>query len=173
MLSFATKGGNPTTLKAGRPDTIIICCCEVEVSCGEAKPPRKGMALIDKGRARIAELCMRQLHARLKHATSTSEQSTFGVLIARISLGLTKLQFNNSNYLYFVLKSIKIPRRKEWYRDVEVCLGACFSFKISATVCIISFNSLLSNGYKPLLSNRLERRMMAASYPYMINALGC
>ncbi|CAO3690044.1 unnamed protein product [Rhizopus microsporus] len=45
------------------------------------------------------------------------------------SLKLTKLQFNNDNYLNSVLKSIEIPRRKEWYRDIEACFEACFSFK--------------------------------------------
>ncbi|CEG70879.1 hypothetical protein RMATCC62417_06699 [Rhizopus microsporus] len=129
-LSFATKGRIPTTFKTDRPDVIIICCCGVEVGCGEVKPPGKGKALVDKNRARIAELCKRQLHARLKHATSAREQSTFGVLIAGMSLELTKLQFNNDNYFYSVLKSIELPRRSQWYSNIEAYFETLFSFKV-------------------------------------------
>ncbi|CEG77951.1 hypothetical protein RMATCC62417_12622 [Rhizopus microsporus] len=131
---FATKGRIPITFKAGRTDIIIICCCGVEVGCGEMKPPGKSMALVDKDGARIAELCKRQLHDRLKHATSAREQNTFGILVADVLLELTKLQFNNGNYLYSVLKSIEIPKRKEWYRGIEAFFEACFSFKLQALI---------------------------------------
>ncbi|RCH88949.1 hypothetical protein CU097_005395 [Rhizopus azygosporus] len=109
-LSFATKGRIPTTFKTDRPDIIIICCCGVEVGCGEVKPPGKGKALVDKNRARIAD--------------------TFGVLVAGMSLELTKLQFNNDNYFYSVLKSIELPGRSQWYSNIEAYFETLFSFKV-------------------------------------------
>lgn len=90
-----------------------------------------------------------------------------------MSLELTKLQFNNDNYFYSVLKSIELPRRSQWYSNIEAYFETLFSFKVSSTVRIMSFNSLFSNGYRFLLSSRLGKRIMATSYPYMINALDC
>lgn len=82
ILSFAAKERVPATFKTDRPDVIIICCSGIEVGCGEVKPPGKGNGLINKDRARIAEICKRQLHLRLKNATFGRELVTFGILLA-------------------------------------------------------------------------------------------
>lgn len=43
---------------------------------------------------------------------------------------LTKLQFNNDEYKYSLLKTIKLFGRDEYYKDIEVALEALSSFKV-------------------------------------------
>ena len=59
----------------------MICYKGIEVGCGEVKPPKKSKELIDIDRARIAEICKRQLHLRLQISSSTKEHCTFGILV--------------------------------------------------------------------------------------------
>lgn len=47
---------------------------------GKVKPPKKSKELIDIDRARIAEICKRQLHLHLQVSSFTKEHSTFGIL---------------------------------------------------------------------------------------------
>lgn len=68
--------------KTTRPDIILVCKGGAEVGCGEIKPPGKVKELIDIDRARIAEICKRQLHIRMKEAKSTKEHVTFGIMLA-------------------------------------------------------------------------------------------
>ncbi|KAL0077462.1 hypothetical protein J3Q64DRAFT_1702855 [Phycomyces blakesleeanus] len=79
--SFSLLEGVPKEYLTTRPDIIIICYERVEVGCGEVKPPKKSRDLIDIDRARIAEICKRQLHLRLQTSSSTKEHCTFGILV--------------------------------------------------------------------------------------------
>ncbi|KAG1321650.1 hypothetical protein G6F62_010702 [Rhizopus arrhizus] len=129
ILSFAAKERVPATFKTDRPDVVIICCSGIEVGCGEVKPPGKGNGLINKDRARIAEICKRQLHLRLKNATFGRELVTFGILLAGITLELTVLKFENGSYRYSILKTIELPKRKNVYDNIETCFEVLCSFK--------------------------------------------
>ncbi|KAI9249016.1 hypothetical protein BY458DRAFT_494213 [Sporodiniella umbellata] len=113
-----------------RPDIIIICHEGIEVGCGEVKPPKKSKELIDTDRARIAEICKRQLYLRLKKSSCTKEHCAFGILIGEIGmmLELTKLEFDNGIYNYSILKTIEIPGRKKAYDSIEKTFESLYSF---------------------------------------------
>ncbi|KAG1054172.1 hypothetical protein G6F43_003799 [Rhizopus delemar] len=111
--SFSLMDEVPKEYLTTRPDIIIICYKGIEVGCGEFKPPKKSKELIDIDRARIVEICKRQLHLRLQISSSTKEHCTFGILVGGMVLEFTKLQFDNGQYNYSILKTVEIPERSK------------------------------------------------------------
>ncbi|KAL7319935.1 hypothetical protein PS15m_003010 [Mucor circinelloides] len=94
-----------------RPDIIIICYKGIEVGCGEVRPPKKTKELIEIDRARIAEICKRQLHLLRLHVSSSTKEDycTFGILFGGMTMEFSKLQFEAGKYDYSILKTIDIP----------------------------------------------------------------
>ncbi|KAI9029968.1 hypothetical protein CLU79DRAFT_716010 [Phycomyces nitens] len=92
---------------------------------------KKNKALVDIDRARIAEICKRQLHLRLQASSSTKEHCTFGILVGEIGMVLdfTKLEFNNGEYNYSTLKTVELPERKNVGGSIEEILESLYSFK--------------------------------------------
>lgn len=82
--SFSLLEEVPKEYLTTRPDIIMICYEGIEVGCGEVKPPKKSKELIDIDRARIAEICKRQLHLRLQISSSTKEHCAFGIFVGGI-----------------------------------------------------------------------------------------
>ncbi|KAI9266237.1 hypothetical protein EDC94DRAFT_516012, partial [Helicostylum pulchrum] len=82
ITSFSLIGEVSNDYLAARTDITIICSEGVELGCGEVKPPKKSKELINIDRARIAEVCKRQLHLRLQSSVDTKEYCTFGILLA-------------------------------------------------------------------------------------------
>ncbi|CAO3693847.1 unnamed protein product [Rhizopus microsporus] len=80
VSSFSLMEELPKEYLTTLPDIIIICCKGIEVGYGKVKPPKKSKELIDIDRARIAEICKRQLHLHLQVSSFTKEHSTFGIL---------------------------------------------------------------------------------------------
>ncbi|KAG1473832.1 hypothetical protein G6F56_000716 [Rhizopus delemar] len=111
--SFSLLEEVPKEYLTTRPDIIMICYEGIEVGCGEVKPPKKSKELIDIDRARIAEICKRQLHLRLQISSSTKEHCAFGIFVGGMMLELTKLELDNGKYNYSILKTIEIPGRKK------------------------------------------------------------
>ncbi|KAG1237206.1 hypothetical protein G6F68_000879 [Rhizopus microsporus] len=66
VSSFSLMEELPKEYLTTLPDIIIICCKGIEVGYGKVKPPKKSKELIDIDRARIAEICKRQLHLHLQ-----------------------------------------------------------------------------------------------------------
>ncbi|KAG1169876.1 hypothetical protein G6F46_003049 [Rhizopus delemar] len=121
--SAALKESVPDIFKSIRPDLIVICAKGVEVGCGELKPFGKAKELIEIDRARIGEVCKRQLHVRMWKSKSMKEHVTFGILLAGYQLELIKLKFNNGEYEYSLLKTIKLFGRDAYYKDIENALA--------------------------------------------------
>ncbi|CEP16579.1 hypothetical protein [Parasitella parasitica] len=67
---------------AFRPDCLIITHNGVEVGTIEIKPLDTCKELVDVDVCRVAEICKRQLHMRMKVAKSTKEFATFGIIVA-------------------------------------------------------------------------------------------
>lgn len=82
--SFSLLEEVPKEYLTTRPDIIMICYEGIEVVCGEVNPPKKSKELIDIDRARIAEICKRQLHLRFQISSSTKEHCAFGILVGGI-----------------------------------------------------------------------------------------
>ncbi|CAO3641392.1 unnamed protein product [Mucor hiemalis] len=69
--SFSLLEEVPKEYRTTRPDIIMIYLEDIEVGCGEVKPPKKSKELVDIDRARIAEICKHQLHLCLQISSST------------------------------------------------------------------------------------------------------
>lgn len=82
--SFSLLEEVPKEYRTTRPDIIMIYHEGIEVGCGEVKPPKKSKELVDIDRARIAEICKRQLHLCLQISSSTKEHCTFGILVGGV-----------------------------------------------------------------------------------------
>ncbi|KAG1056594.1 hypothetical protein G6F43_001539 [Rhizopus delemar] len=121
--SAALKESVPDIFKSIRPDLIVICAKGVEVGCGELKPFGKAKELIEIDRPRIGEVCKRQLHVRMWKSKSMKEHVTLGILLAGYQLELIKLKFNNGEYEYSLLKTIKLFGRDTYYKDIENALA--------------------------------------------------
>jgi hypothetical protein len=65
-----------------RPDCIIITYNGVEVGTIEIKPLDKCNELVSVDKCKVAEICKRQLHLRMRIARTTKEFVTFGMLVA-------------------------------------------------------------------------------------------
>ncbi|KAI8328462.1 hypothetical protein EDC96DRAFT_580333 [Choanephora cucurbitarum] len=124
-LSFSSKEKMPNLFKANRPDIIVFCSSGIEVGCGEIKPPQKSKELIDIDRARIAELCKRQLHMRLKTAKNKKQLRTFGILMTE----LTMMKLDNKKYKQCILEKTNLPKRGNNYEGLENCLESLFGLK--------------------------------------------
>lgn len=98
-MSIAMKDTIAEIFKTTRPDIILVCKRGVEVGCGEIKPPGKVKELIDIDRARIAEICKRQLHVRMKAAKNKKEHVTFGLMLAGKAIDMYKKHFPQLNTL--------------------------------------------------------------------------
>lgn len=81
-MSDSLKDSVPLKFKNIRPDLTLITSKGYEVGCGEIKPFGKVRELVEMDRARIAEICKRQLHKRMKVSVSLDEHTTFGILLA-------------------------------------------------------------------------------------------
>ncbi|KAG1140717.1 hypothetical protein G6F37_006898 [Rhizopus arrhizus] len=143
ISSFSLMEEVPKEYLTTRLDIIMICYKGIEVGCGEVKPPKKSKELIDIDRARIAEVCKRQLHLRLQISSSIKEHCTFGALIGGMVLELTKLQFDNGEYNYSILKTIEMPGQNKTGGSIEEILESLYSFKQ------VIEQSLPSEGEKP------------------------
>ncbi|CAO3656087.1 unnamed protein product [Mucor hiemalis] len=67
---------------AFRPGCLIITHNGVEVGTIEIKPLHSCKELVDVDVCRVAEICKRQLHLRMRVARSTKEFATFGIIVA-------------------------------------------------------------------------------------------
>lgn len=142
--SFSLLEEVPKEYKTTRPDVIIICYEGVELGCGKVKPPKKCKELVDTDRARIAEICKRQLHLCLTSSKSPKEHCTFGVFVGGLVLELTKLEFDNGDYNCSILKvfkclvvaKCKMPGRSEVHESIEQILEALYSFKVGFTLLL-------------------------------------
>lgn len=119
-MSIAMKDTVAEIFKTTRPDIILVCKRGVEVGCGEIKPPGKVKELIDIDRARIAEICKRQLHVRMKAAKNKKEHVTFGLMLAGNMFELRRLQYVEGKYDYSFLKSINPCGEDVRYKDIQI-----------------------------------------------------
>ena len=67
---------------AFRPDTLITTNKGVEVGTVEIKPLNTSKELIEIDTCKIAEICKRQIHIRMKEATTEKELASFGVIVS-------------------------------------------------------------------------------------------
>lgn len=153
-LSLAHKMSNGVTNQR-RPD-MLFTLQGIEVGYGEIKPPDTNCALLDEDRARISELCKRQLHTRIKQAKSEKEFVTYGILIAGkdilfhlpcLSLRfeydhyyigshieMTCMFFNKGRYTYSLLKTLTLPTMKSTYGFMEEIMEVVTSWKVIRSV---------------------------------------
>ncbi|KAI8364909.1 hypothetical protein BD560DRAFT_332919, partial [Blakeslea trispora] len=96
--SFCLMEDIPRTFVTTRPDIIMICHKGIEVGCGEVTPAKKAKELIEIDRARIAEICKRQLHLRLQVSSSPKEHCTFGILFG----GMKQIQSESLLVLIYI-----------------------------------------------------------------------
>ncbi|KAF7720683.1 hypothetical protein EC973_006536 [Apophysomyces ossiformis] len=127
-LSFAHKMSNDTTNQR-RSDMLFTSQDGIEIANGEVKPPETNGALLDVDRARIAELCKRQLHMRIKESKSEKEFVTYGILIAGQHIEVTCMTFQNRNYKYGILKTLTLPTTKTTYTHMEESLEILSGWK--------------------------------------------
>lgn len=79
--SLAAKEIRPR-YTAFRPDCIILAYSGIEVATIEVKPLNTNKKLVETDLCKVAEVCKRQLHLRMKVARKSKEFKTFGVVVA-------------------------------------------------------------------------------------------
>ncbi|CEJ00001.1 hypothetical protein RMCBS344292_14071 [Rhizopus microsporus] len=116
---------------AFRPDCLIITYNGVEVGTIEIKPLDTCKELVDIDACRVAEICKRQLHLRMKVAKTTKEFATFGIIIAgkRIFFNSLRLDTVDGTYKYFQHGEVSLPSFESTTTDMKVFLESMLSFK--------------------------------------------
>ncbi|RCH99572.1 hypothetical protein CU097_015242 [Rhizopus azygosporus] len=116
---------------AFRPDRLIITYNGIEVGTIEIKPLDTCKELVDIDVCRVAEICKRMLHLRMKVAKTTKEFATFGIIIAgkRIFFNSLRLDTVDGTYKYFQHGEVSLPSFESTTTDMEVFLESMLSFK--------------------------------------------
>ncbi|GAA5813562.1 hypothetical protein MFLAVUS_007044 [Mucor flavus] len=116
---------------AFRPDCLIITRNGVEVGAIEIKPLDTCKELVDVDVCRVAEICKRQLHLRMKVARSTKELATFGIIVTgkHVFFNSLRLDTVDGTYKYFQHGQVSLPIFESTVTDMEVFLESFLSFK--------------------------------------------
>jgi hypothetical protein len=83
-VSWVFKQGGTVDEDKLRPDILIHAEQHgkvVEVACGEVKNINTTQEKLNEDKMRVLEVMKRQLHIRLRHAKSSNEAVTFGILV--------------------------------------------------------------------------------------------
>lgn len=67
---------------ATQPDLVILCDEGSEVGCGEIKSHNKSQELVDTDKARVGEICKRQIHLQMLENKGREEHVSFGIVLA-------------------------------------------------------------------------------------------
>lgn len=89
---------------------------------GEIKPVGTANTCVDVARARVLETCKRQLHLRLKAASSPKEATTFGVLVYGLCYETFVVSFSDGYYPYERVSVGLLPTSFSTYKNAEKTL---------------------------------------------------